>query len=134
MHYIFKGVDTTDEARPSAVAKAATKTAKKKTAKKTSTTIPTNDVDMVATTAPTNEADADMVDTEDLDPATPAVDPHLCTIQHARAIVNCTECDKPRVVYSMTRLSERENITLALSLSEYVYTCGGPILPPTSSM
>ena len=96
--YIFKGMDTTDEARPTSVAMAATK---KKSDKKTVTTVSTND--------------ADMVDTVDLDPATPAVDPHVCTIQHARAIVSCTECDMPRVIYSMNKLSERQSVSLALS-------------------
>ena len=54
----------------------------------------------------------------------------LFTAQNARSVVDCVECNKPRVVYSRMRLSERQKIAFLLSVSEYPYSCGGPIFPP----
>lgn len=59
-------------------------------------------------------------------------EPGLFTAQHARAVVSCLECSKPRVIYSMRLLSSRHQATLAAALSEdsMDYTCGSPILEP----
>ena len=53
--------------------------------------------------------------------------------QHARATATCVECRKPRVVYSRLRLSQRQEVLLATSLSESDYTCGAFLFPPSSS-
>ena len=60
--------------------------------------------------------------------------PRHCTGQNARAVATCTECRKPRVVYSRTALSESHRVTLAILLSEFDYTCGAPLTPPDSSL
>ncbi|XP_041378644.1 uncharacterized protein LOC121390784 [Gigantopelta aegis] len=70
----------------------------------------------------------------EVDPMIPEPDPHLCTIQNARALAVCVECRKPRMVYAHLKLSERQTISVALSISEFDYTCGAPILPPTHSL
>ena len=67
------------------------------------------------------------------DPAPPVEDPHLCTKQNARAIVTCTECRKPRVIFSKQRLSERLKISVTIAVSEFDYTCGAPLLPPSNT-
>ena len=56
----------------------------------------------------------------------------MCTGQNAQAVATCTECRKPRVVYSKSGLSEPHKIILATLLSEYVYTCEAPLTPPDS--
>lgn len=61
-------------------------------------------------------------------------DPGLFTAQHARALVNCQECSKPRVIYSMRLLSFRHQTTLAEALSDADYTCGSPILEPSHAL
>lgn len=58
----------------------------------------------------------------------------VITAQNARALVTCVECRKPRVLYSKQKLSQRQELTLALTLSEYDYTCGAPVLPPNHSL
>ena len=52
----------------------------------------------------------------------------LCA-QSARALVTCCECDKPRIIYSRSRLSQRDQFTLSLLLSEDKYTCGSQLIP-----
>lgn len=64
----------------------------------------------------------------------PTPDAHLCITQNARAIVECVECRKPRVVYSHHKLTDRQITSVTISISEYEYTCGSPLLPPTNSM
>jgi hypothetical protein len=58
----------------------------------------------------------------------------MCTAQCARSSVTCIECRKPRVIYSKLKLSERQNVSLALLLSEFDYTCGAPLTPPRHSL
>jgi hypothetical protein len=60
-------------------------------------------------------------------------DTSLYTVQNARSTVQCTECNKPRVIYCKQRLSQRQQLTVTLAISEYDYTCGAPLLPPTCS-
>ncbi|XP_036973354.1 uncharacterized protein LOC119030097 [Acanthopagrus latus] len=56
----------------------------------------------------------------------------LFTAQHARAVVGCMECSKPRVIYSMRLLSSHHQATLAVALSDdgMDYTCESYILEP----
>ncbi len=56
-------------------------------------------------------------------------DASLYTAQNARTSVNCIECQKPRVVYSKSKVTERQTTQCALMMSEYDYTCGAPICP-----
>lgn len=89
-----------------------------------------------AHTTATTEADAGM-ETENDSPSSlgiPRCSNSVITAQNARALVNCVECTKPRVLYSKQKLSQRQEVTLALSLSEYDYTCGGPVLSPNNSL
>ena len=53
--------------------------------------------------------------------------------QTARATVTCTECQKPRVVYSNKKLSSRQEVLLAVTLSEYEYSCGSELFPPNEA-
>lgn len=41
----------------------------------------------------------------------------VITAQNARALVTCVECRKPRVLYSKQKLSQRQQVTPALTLS-----------------
>ncbi|WAR05994.1 LOW QUALITY PROTEIN: hypothetical protein MAR_021363 [Mya arenaria] len=59
------------------------------------------------------------------------VDVPLST-QNARAIATCIECRKPRVVYSKTKLSQRKEVLLATCLSDYDYSCGAQLFPPSA--
>lgn len=51
----------------------------------------------------------------------------LYTAQNARYTVECCECRKPRVIYSKNKLTERQIMKLAVSLSEADYCCGDHI-------
>lgn len=44
------------------------------------------------------------------------------------------ECGKPRVIYSLHRLTERQQASVVIGLSECDYTCGSILLPPESPM
>ena len=48
----------------------------------------------------------------------------VTSTQNARFLVTCVECRKPRVHYSLHKLTERQKVSLVVSLSEYDYTCG----------
>lgn len=52
--------------------------------------------------------------------------------QNARAVAICIECRKPRVVYSKTKLSQRKEVLLATCLSEYEFSCGAYLFPPSA--
>jgi hypothetical protein len=64
-------------------------------------------------------------------PESPA---NLCTVQNARSITECIECRKPRVVYSYRKLTERLQYSLAVGISEWEYSCGSPLLPPSNPL
>ncbi|VDI28053.1 Hypothetical predicted protein [Mytilus galloprovincialis] len=49
--------------------------------------------------------------------------------QNVRSTVTCTECDKPRCVYSKLKLTPRDVRALKHTIDKYYYTCGA-ILPP----
>ena len=51
--------------------------------------------------------------------------------QTARAVAVCIECRKPRVIYSKNKLSERQKVVLAVGLSEFEYSCGSSLFPPS---
>lgn len=55
---------------------------------------------------------------------------HLTTAQRVRTTVDCAEYRKRRVLYSKHVLTERQNVSLVIILSESDYTCGAPITPP----
>ena len=57
-------------------------------------------------------------------------DTSLFTTQNGRAIVNCEECSKPRVLYARQKLSRCQELNLTLALSELEYTCGSPLVSP----
>ncbi|XP_052781350.1 uncharacterized protein LOC128217930 [Mya arenaria] len=57
-------------------------------------------------------------------------DASVYTAQNARTSIECVECNKPRLVYSKSRLNERTKLQLALALSEGDYTCGSPLTTP----
>ena len=49
--------------------------------------------------------------------------------QTARAVAVCIECRKSRVMYS--KLSERQKVLLAVGLSEFEFSCGSSLFPPS---
>ena len=61
-------------------------------------------------------------------------DPRLCTVQNSRCLVSCVECRKPRVIYLRHRLTERQQTSVAVAMSEFDYTCGSVLLPPENPM
>ncbi|KAK7092705.1 hypothetical protein V1264_008410 [Littorina saxatilis] len=56
---------------------------------------------------------------------------HFLSAQTARATAECVECQKPRVVYSSKKLNQRQQVLLASSLSEFEYSCGSQLFPPS---
>ena len=58
----------------------------------------------------------------------------MTSTQNARFLVTCVECRKPRVMYSLHKLTERQKVFLVTSMSNYVYTCGAPVLPPSNTL
>lgn len=65
-----------------------------------------------------------------MDPVVQNEDASTFTAQHARAVVNCIECTKPRVIYARHRLTDRQSTALTIYLSEVEYSCGSPLIPP----
>ena len=53
----------------------------------------------------------------------------IYTNQNTRAYVTCSECRKPRVIYSKKSLGERQQNSLTMALCSYDYTCGAAVLP-----
>lgn len=58
----------------------------------------------------------------------------LFTAQHARAVVHCGEWEKPRLLYSMRKLSSKQQLMVSIAVSEGDYTCGSPLLSPDHSL
>ena len=56
------------------------------------------------------------------------------TAQQARYVISCTECEKPRLIYSKFRLSERQSVQMLTLLSEYDYVCGAPVTVPEGNL
>ena len=50
--------------------------------------------------------------------------------QTARAVIVCVECEKPRLIYSKTRLNNNQHVLLAKTMSSYEYSCGSHLFPP----
>ena len=50
------------------------------------------------------------------------------TAQTARLLCICSECRKPRVIYSRHKVSNRQSTMISNALEEFDYTCGAPIL------
>ena len=44
--------------------------------------------------------------------------------QNARAVINCVECEKPRVIYAKSKLDNRQRLLLAKNISSFEYSCG----------
>jgi len=61
-------------------------------------------------------------------------DSSIFTAQNAHALIDCIDCRKPRVIYSKTKLTDRQKMQLALLMSQYDYTCGSPATPPTHTL
>ncbi|CAG2189778.1 unnamed protein product [Mytilus edulis] len=49
--------------------------------------------------------------------------------QNVRSTVTCTECDKPRCVYSTLKLTPRDVRALKHTIEKYDYTCGAILAP-----
>ena len=64
----------------------------------------------------------------------PVSDPSLCTLQCVRSVITCVECEKPPVIYSHHRLTERKQVSLFVAMSEYEYTCGSALFPPSNAL
>lgn len=136
LYYIFskvKDVETTEDDRPSL----AIQKKKKKDSKKNA---PNQNVPVQVHVMPNvmQEEDADAESgeaTSTSSVATPQFAPSTMTsTQNARFLVNCVECRKPRVMYSLHKLTERQKVSLVTSMSEYDYTCGAPVLPPSNTL
>ena len=118
-----KDTETTEKDCPSlVVAQKKKKTAPAKQAHVPVTSnveVPATDVEMRETSAGTSSVVAPQ-----FAPST------MTSTQNARFLVTCVECRKPRVLYSLHKLTERQKVSLVVSVSEYDYTCGAPVLPP----
>ena len=52
------------------------------------------------------------------------------TGDRVRSVVYCFRCSKPRCIYAQKQLSSRERILLDEIITNYVFSCGSPLLPP----
>ncbi|XP_014676567.1 PREDICTED: uncharacterized protein LOC106816458 [Priapulus caudatus] len=130
--------DTTEADRPS-LKPVKEKPQRKRTSQALENQAETGDSQQMDTSDPSQDAETPVcrvsLQTPENIPSTSDLhDTSLYTAQNARATVYCTECRKPRVIYSKQRLSQRHKLTLTLVMSEYDYTCGAPLLPPTCSI
>lgn len=122
-----KNTDTDDSDRPSVTLKVKAKGIKEQNQQKKKKKEKTNTEKGGESAVLEDDSEDDSVDI-------PEPDAHLCIAQNARAVVSCVECRKPRLVYSHHRLTDRQMMTIVLATSEYDYTCGGPLLPPSNAM
>ena len=53
--------------------------------------------------------------------------------QNARAVINCVECEQPRVIYAKSKLDNRQRLLLAKNISIFEYSCGSFLFPPTEN-
>ena len=47
-----------------------------------------------------------------------------------RAVIHCTDCDKPRCVFSVKKLSAGQVVALQQAKEDNLYVCSVPLLPP----
>ncbi|XP_064612507.1 uncharacterized protein LOC135476417 [Liolophura sinensis] len=59
---------------------------------------------------------------------------HVLTAQNAQAVFECVECKKPKVVYSKSKLTERQQAQPITTMTEYEYSCGAPVIPPNNPL
>lgn len=52
------------------------------------------------------------------------------TGDRVRCVVYCFRCSKPRCIYAQKQLSTRERILLEKIITNCVFSCGSPLLPP----
>lgn len=52
------------------------------------------------------------------------------TGDRVRRVVYCFRCSKPRCIYAQKQLSTRERILLDQIITNCVFSCGSPLLPP----
>src|SRR4051794_39626261 len=50
--------------------------------------------------------------------------PFALRAKNVGIIVNCVECEKPRLLFSAKKLSEKDKVTLQRFLDTIFYTCG----------
>ena len=65
---------------------------------------------------------------------TQGCDGSMFTAQRVRSAIQCSECLKPRCLYSKTSLSSGQLNQLSTELEQCEYSCGSPLLPPESSL
>lgn len=58
----------------------------------------------------------------------------LLTAQRVRDVIICSECSKPRCIFSSNKLSAQEKRLLEQVKENYEYSCGSPIVPPEHSL
>ena len=56
-------------------------------------------------------------------------DPALYTAQSARLVVECVECGKPRLIYSILKPSARQLNRLEGWIEDEAFTCGQDLFP-----
>jgi hypothetical protein len=137
LHYkrydTVKGTETTEEDRPSLKIPAKTKKGQRPptvpvVSAPDAPEVPERDTAHVPEGTSTIEApDSQII-------VAPFMSSDKCSVQTARLIVSCVECEKPRVIYCKNSLSERQKISLATSMSQFDYTCGAALLPPSHSL
>ena len=55
--------------------------------------------------------------------------PFTLKAERVRKTIECTECDRPRCVYSEQKLTPGQHSELDQAHEDYPYVCGGPLLP-----
>ena len=55
-----------------------------------------------------------------------ALQGHNCGV-----LITCVECQKPRVIFSNKKLRTSQEMLLAVTVSEYEYSCGSTLFPPS---
>ena len=59
---------------------------------------------------------------------------NLLVSGHVRDFIPCCECNKPRCIYSATRLISDESCALKSIKEEQTYSCGSPVVSSDTSM
>ena len=63
-----------------------------------------------------------------------ATDERAWSLHCTAAVVHCRDCQKPRLIYSLWKLSFRQQLTVSTAVSEGNYTCGCLLLSPDHSL
>jgi len=60
--------------------------------------------------------------------------PFSCISQYGRRVLFCTDCGKPRIIYSRKKLTESQQLAIDTYLEVFEFICGRPLFPEGHSL